>query len=230
MKICFIKGVCRTRPFRPNSRGTLPSLGRLELSEFSPNQCRGDDFGRHGHKIGIVGREGIRNWPAAETAETRRGLACIPWRPGTQLDDGLGGHLKTGHTWTLQNRPTERNQNKSIYTLRQGAWANTFLEKRSWRLYTDLTWAEDTATQGCDRSADSAAGMAWGGASRPTPATFWRESDKSQGFGDRVPKFGAPAPRAALEHVAVMQQRSSMALTAATSPSSLPQSSTGGWK
>jgi hypothetical protein len=29
----------------------------------------------------------------------------------------LGGHLKTGHTWTLQNRPTERNQNKSIYTL-----------------------------------------------------------------------------------------------------------------
>jgi len=28
----------------------------------------------------------------------------------------LGGHLKTGHTWTLQNRPTERNQNKSIYT------------------------------------------------------------------------------------------------------------------
>jgi hypothetical protein len=28
----------------------------------------------------------------------------------------LGGHLKTGHTWTLQNRPTEPNQNKSIYT------------------------------------------------------------------------------------------------------------------
>jgi hypothetical protein len=25
--------------------------------------------------------------------------------------------------------------------------------------YTDLTWAEDTATQGCDRSADPAAGM-----------------------------------------------------------------------
>jgi hypothetical protein len=30
----------------------------------------------------------------------------------------LGGHLKTGHTWTLQNRPTERSQNKTIYTLR----------------------------------------------------------------------------------------------------------------
>ncbi len=39
----------------------------------------------------------------------------------------LGGHLKTGHTWTLQNRPTERNQNKSIYTARGGVRANTFL-------------------------------------------------------------------------------------------------------
>ena len=71
----------------------------------------------------------------------------------------LGGHLKTGHRWTLQNRPTERNQNKSIYTLRKGAWANTFLGKRSWRAYTGLTWAEGTATQGCDRSADSGAGI-----------------------------------------------------------------------
>jgi hypothetical protein len=29
----------------------------------------------------------------------------------------LGGHLKTGHRWTLQNRPTKRTQNKSIYTV-----------------------------------------------------------------------------------------------------------------
>jgi hypothetical protein len=29
----------------------------------------------------------------------------------------LGGHLKTGHLWTPENRPTELNQNKSIYTL-----------------------------------------------------------------------------------------------------------------
>jgi hypothetical protein len=72
----------------------------------------------------------------------------------------LGGHLKTGHTWTLQNRPTKRNQNKSIYTLGLGVSANTFLEKRSLQAYTGLTWAEDTAPQGCDRSADSAAGMA----------------------------------------------------------------------
>jgi hypothetical protein len=56
-------------------------------------------------------------------------------------------------------------------------------------IYTDLTWAEDMATQGCDdQSADPAAGMAWGGASRPLNQLFWRESDKSQGFGDGVPK------------------------------------------
>jgi hypothetical protein len=29
-------------------------------------------------------------------------------------------------------------------------------------VYTDLTWAEDMATQGCDQSADSAAGMEGG--------------------------------------------------------------------
>jgi L-asparaginase len=39
----------------------------------------------------------------------------------------LGGHLKTGHRRTLQNRPTERNQNKTIYTLREGAQANIFV-------------------------------------------------------------------------------------------------------
>ena len=27
--------------------------------------------------------------------------------------EGIGGHLKTGHPWTLHNRATERNQNKS---------------------------------------------------------------------------------------------------------------------
>ena len=31
---------------------------------------------------------------------------------------------------------------------------------RALRSYTDFTWAEDTATQGCDQSADPAAGMA----------------------------------------------------------------------
>jgi len=41
-----------------------------------------------------------------------------------------------------------------------------FFAESAQRIYTDLTWAEDMATQGCDQSADSAAGMARGGVSR----------------------------------------------------------------
>jgi hypothetical protein len=73
---------------------------------------------------------------------------------------GLGGHLKTGHRRTLQNRPAALNQNKTICTVGEGARANIFCGTRPRRDYTDLIWAEGTATQGCDRSADSAAGMA----------------------------------------------------------------------
>lgn len=32
----------------------------------------------------------------------------------------LGGHLKTGHTWPPQNRPTELGQDKSIYSAAEG--------------------------------------------------------------------------------------------------------------
>jgi hypothetical protein len=46
----------------------------------------------------------------------------------TRFDNCLGGHLKTGHRWTPQNRPTERNQNKSIYILLEVCQANTFLK------------------------------------------------------------------------------------------------------
>jgi len=71
------------------------------------------------------------------------------------------------------------------------AQANIFLKSDPSGVYTDLTWAEDTATQGCDRSADSAAGMARGGGSRPASRTaILARSDKSQGFGDRVPNSG----------------------------------------
>jgi hypothetical protein len=42
--------------------------------------------------------------------------------------------------------------------------------------------------QRCDRSADSAAGMARSGASRSASrAAILAQSDKSQGYGDRVP-------------------------------------------
>jgi hypothetical protein len=50
----------------------------------------------------------------------------------------LGGRLKTGHRWTVQNRPTERNQSKSIYTLRKGAWANTVFGKA---ILASLYWS-----------------------------------------------------------------------------------------
>jgi hypothetical protein len=104
------------------------------------------------------------------------------------MSEDLGGHLKTGHRWTLQNRPTEQSQNKSIYTLPEAAQANIFLKSDRDGVYTDFTWAEDTATQGCDRSADSAAGMARSGASRSaSQAAILARSDKSQGYGDGVP-------------------------------------------
>ena len=85
--------------------------------------------------------------------------------------------------------------------------------------YAVKTWAEDRALQGWNPSADSAAGMA-GGVSRPAPQPYWRYGAKSgeregsalaskeAAFRFLVSRrgFGAPAPGAALEHVAVMQQ------------------------
>jgi hypothetical protein len=53
----------------------------------------------------------------------------------------------------------EQNQNKSIYTVQEAIQANIFSRIGTARVYTDFTWVEDMATQGCDRSADSAAGM-----------------------------------------------------------------------
>ena len=38
----------------------------------------------------------------------------------------LGGHLKTGHTWPLQNRPTKLSQDKSIYNPPMAVSANIF--------------------------------------------------------------------------------------------------------
>jgi len=38
----------------------------------------------------------------------------------------LGGHLKTGHTWPLQNRPTELDQDKNIYNPLTAVSANMF--------------------------------------------------------------------------------------------------------
>jgi hypothetical protein len=47
-------------------------------------------------------------------------------KPYTRVDLDLGGHLKTGHTWPLQNRPTEPHQDKSIYNPPTAVSANIF--------------------------------------------------------------------------------------------------------
>ena len=49
-------------------------------------------------------------------------------RPGNDVStsSALGGHLKTGHTWPLQNRPTELDQDKSIYNPPTAISANIF--------------------------------------------------------------------------------------------------------
>ena|SRR5579864_4039251 len=73
----------------------------------------------------------------------------------------LGGHLKSGQSWTLQNRPVDRTQNNLVLPYLRW-FRQVFLDLNLLvtfsAVYTDLTWAEGTATQGCDRSADSAAG------------------------------------------------------------------------
>ena len=38
----------------------------------------------------------------------------------------LGGHLKTGHTWPLQNRPTKLDQDKNIYNPLRAVSTNIF--------------------------------------------------------------------------------------------------------
>ena len=40
----------------------------------------------------------------------------------------LGGHLKTGHRWSLQNRPTELTQDNGSYTVAKPVPANVFFK------------------------------------------------------------------------------------------------------
>ena len=81
---------------------TLGKGCRANATEYSPNQPSGGrQVGKHCATAGSIPSPN----PNALT---------------------LGGHLKPGHTWTLQNRPMEQNQNKSIYTLQEGARAIIF--------------------------------------------------------------------------------------------------------
>src|SRR5450432_282483 len=84
--------------------------------------------------------------------------------------------------------------------------------------YTGSTWAEDTAPQGCDRSAVPGAGMAWAaqaaplrshsgfnalnpGSARAAPSLLINALLFLVGCGG----LGAPTPRAAFQHMAMMQ-------------------------
>src|SRR5579862_4557327 len=102
----------------------------------------------------------------------------------------LGGHLKTGQSWTLQNRPVDRTQNNLV--LHYECWVRqVFLDLNllatCGAVYTDLTWAEGMATQGCDRSADPAAGMA---GRRKSPSVT------TEAILTKVPAHEARLPRA----------------------------------
>jgi hypothetical protein len=57
-------------------------------------------------------------------------------------------------------------------------------------VYSDSTWAEDTATQGCDRSADPAAGM-MGRRKPPYQQHFGAKAVNPRGLGTESPKMAA---------------------------------------
>jgi hypothetical protein len=77
--------------------------------------------------------------------------------------------------WSPQNRPyvvTSKPANGAeprtrVFIPCWGRLEQTFFREVTRRGYTGRTWAEDTATQGCDRSADSGAGIPGGRVSIP---------------------------------------------------------------
>ena len=92
------------------------------------------------------------------------------------------GHCKTGQLSASRT---------TVFTLTLTVPASVFaplsFSECAGLVYTGLTWAEDRATQGCDRSADPAAGMA--GRRQPPyrKQPFWRQSGKSPGLGTESP-------------------------------------------
>jgi len=111
---------CSPRPVRPTSQSSYEGAGR-KANTSDTGRCQ-DRAGAEGQTI-VLWSAWAAQQPPFEARRTISGLA-------------LGGHLKTGHRWTLQNRPTERNQDKSIYTLQGGDRATFFREVATWRVYT----------------------------------------------------------------------------------------------
>jgi len=103
----------------------------------------------------------------------------------------LGGHLKTGHRGSLQNRPTAAARTEVVvprwWSPRQEVFDLCSHGSAS-RLYC-IAWAEDSGNAGMRperRPGPERRGR------RPAPKlAILARSDKSQGFGDRVPKVSS---------------------------------------
>src|SRR5580698_6175537 len=97
----------------------------------------------------------------------------------------MRGHFKTG----------QRNGTRTRVFITCGrSFAQTFFfQDQPVAIYTDFTWAEDMATQGCDQSADSAARML--GAAAAAPAAKLHSGAKAinpRGLGTESPDWGRP--------------------------------------
>src|ERR1019366_2680179 len=102
----------------------------------------------------------------------------------------LGGHRKSGHRGSPQNRPTGRGQDMRLLYRVGGRRGKKFLNgtvEPCHPRYTGFTWAEDSGNAGMRPERRPRCRNGGAASSRPRSQPFWRESDKSQGVGDRVP-------------------------------------------
>jgi len=96
----------------------------------------------------------------------------------------LGGHLKTGHRRTLQNRPTGQNQNNNIYNLYPagGHAGKQFSHTRLILISPGRRIRQRWEATGAPTQRPE-----WRAALSRLSRSFWQKGAKSQGFGDRVP-------------------------------------------
>jgi hypothetical protein len=132
----------------------------------------------------------------------------------------LGGHLKTGHAWPAENRPTELDQDKSIYNPRAVVSASIFHNPagkgfilarpgRRVRQRRDATGAPiqepgfregESPFQLALRARNPGRKAIHPGSARAAPS----HPTKPFSLGSRC-GLGAPAARSALEHMAVVE-------------------------
>ena len=127
-------------------------------------------------------------WLYSRSKDTSAMIDLIEVLFNQHRSSSLGGHPKTGHRRSLQNRPWGRGQDLTLLYRADGRRGKNFLIWRGAPVILFSPGRRIVATQGCDPSADPGAGMTGAASSRPSIEPFWRESGKSQGFGDRVPK------------------------------------------